>query len=159
MKIRAMNKMVTRSVSCLIALILVAILAGCGSGNNNTPTNVGLFGDWNIAMFPTGSSSAIYVFALAISQEGSNNYSGSPITYNGSVPVPTNMCINSSALRATATTSGSSFTMTVTDDTTEKVITMQGSLATSTTTLSGTYSNPASQTCKASSGTFSMTPQ
>ncbi len=158
MKIRTKNNMVIRSVSCLIALILVAILAGCGSGNNTT-NNVGLFGDWNIAMFPTGSSSASYVFALAISQEGTSNYSGSPITYNGSVPVPTNMCINSSALRATATTSGSNFTMTVTDDTTETVITMQGSLATSTTTLSGTYSNPASETCKASSGTFSMTPQ
>src|SRR5208282_6665487 len=105
---------------------------------------------------PTGSSNASYVFALAISQEGTNNYSGSPITYNGTVPIPSNLCINSNALRSTATTSGSNFTMTVTDSTSQTVITMHGSLATSTTTLSGTYTNPASQTCTASSGTFSM---
>ncbi len=143
---------------CFVALTLVLLTAGCGS-NNNTPTNNGLFGDWNIAMFPTGSANASYVFALAISQEGTDNYSGSPITYTGSVPIPSNLCINSNAVRSTATTSGSNFTMTVTDSTSQTVITMQGSLATSTTTLSGTYTNPASQTCTASSGTFSMTPQ
>ena len=145
-------------ISCFVALTLVLLTAGCGSGNN-VPTNNGLFGDWNIAMFPTGSANASYVFALAISQEGTNNYSGSPITYNGSVPIPSNLCINSNALRSTATTNGSNFTMMVTDSTSQTVITMQGSLATSTTTLSGTYTNPASQTCAASSGTFSMTPQ
>ena len=144
--------------SWFVTLTLVLLTAGCGSGNNTT-TNNGLFGDWNIAMFPTGSANASYVFALAISQEGTNNYSGSPITYDGTVPIPSNLCINSNALRSTATTNGSNFTMTVTDSTSQTVITMQGSLATSTTTLSGTYTNPASQTCTASSGTFSMTPQ
>ncbi len=149
-----------RRISCFVALTLVILAAGCGSGNN-TPTNNGLMGDWNVAMFPTGNPNASYVFALAISQEGTNNFSGSPITYTGTVPIPSNQCINSSDLRSTAMTnsSNSNFTMTVTDSTSQTVITMQGSLSTSTTTLSGTYTNPASQTCSASSGTFSMTPQ
>lgn len=147
-----------RRVLCFFLFISVLMIAGCGSGNNNATVN-GLLGDWNIAMYPTGSSNAMYVFALAISQEGSNNYSGSPITYNGSVPIPTNLCINSSALRSTATTSGSNFTMTVTDTTSQTIITMTGSLSTFTNTLSGNYTNPASETCPASSGTFSMTLQ
>ena len=148
-----------RLVSCLLALILVVLAAGCGSGNNNNNTNVGLFGNWNIVMFPTGSPNPNYVFAMAISQEGSNNYSGSPITYTGTVSMPSDQCINPQALRATATTSGSNFTMTVTDNTTQTVINMTGTLATGTNVLSGTYNNPASQTCKASTGTFGMTLQ
>jgi hypothetical protein len=147
-----------RRLSCFLLLIPVLMIAGCGSGTSN-PTVNGLFGDWNIAMFPTGSSNAMYVFALAISQEGSNNYSGSPITYNGTVPVPSNLCINTSALHATATTSGTNFSMTVTDSTSQTIITMTGSLSTFTSTLSGTYTNPASESCAASSGTFSMTLQ
>jgi hypothetical protein len=148
-----------RRVICFSLLLPVLMIAGCGSGTNNPGTVNGLFGDWNITMFPTGSSNAMYVFALAISQEGSNNYSGSPITYNGTTPVPSNLCINSSALRATATTNGSNFTMTVTDSTSQTIITMTGSLTTFTSTLSGTYTNPASETCPASSGSFSMTLQ
>jgi hypothetical protein len=148
-----------RFVSYLLALSLVAAAVGCGSGNNNNNTTVGLLGNWNIVMFPTGSPNPSYVFAMAISQEGSNNYSGSPITYTGTVQAPSNQCINPQALRATATTNGSNFTMTVTDTTTQTVITMNGTLATGTNVLSGTYNNPASQTCSASSGTFTMTLQ
>jgi hypothetical protein len=148
-----------RRLSCFLVLIPVLLIAGCGSGTSNPSVVNGLFGDWNIAMYPTGSSNAMYVFALAISQEGSDNYSGSPITYDGTVPVPTNLCINSAALRATATTTGSNFTMTVTDSTSQTIITMTGSLTTFTNTLSGNYTNPASETCPASSGTFSMTLQ
>ncbi len=158
MKILNAGKRSFRVVACLIALIFVLVIAGCGSGNNNNVTNNGLFGDWNIAMFPTGSANASYVFAMAISQEGTS-YSGSPITYTGTVAQPSNQCINTQALRATATTSGTNFTMTVTDATTQTIITMQGTLATDTTTLTGTYNNPASTTCPASSGSFSMTPQ
>ncbi|HTV64347.1 MAG TPA: hypothetical protein VMD98_02025 [Bryocella sp.] len=148
-----------RRLSCFLLLIPVLMISGCGSGTSNTGTVNGLFGDWNITMFPTGSSSAMYVFALAISQEGTDNYSGSPITYDGTVPVPSNLCINSSALHATATTNGSNFTMTVSDSTSETIITMTGSLSTFNDTLSGTYTNPASETCPASSGSFSMTLQ
>jgi hypothetical protein len=158
MKIHATRNTAFRILSCVVASILVFLTAGCGGGNNSVANN-GLFGDWNIVMYPTGSANASYVFAMAISQEGTNNYSGSSITYTGTVAVPSNQCINSSALRATATTSGSNFTMTVTDTTTQTVITMTGSLSTFTSTLSGTYTNPASTTCQASSGTFSMTPQ
>jgi len=147
-----------RRLCYFLALTLVLMTAGCGSGNN-TVNNNGLFGDWNIAMFPTGNSNAMYVFALAISQEGTNNYSGSPITYTGTVAIPSNLCINSSALRATATTSGTNFTMTVTDTTSQTVITMNGTLSSVTTSLTGNYSNPASETCAASSGTFTMVPQ
>jgi hypothetical protein len=160
MTIATAKKTSTRMISSLLALFFLAMTAGCGSGNNNTTNNVGLFGNWNIVMFPTGSSNASYVFALAISQEGGNNYSGSPIPYTGSTPVPSNQCINTSVLRSTATTNSSNnFTMTVTDTSTQTVITMTGSLATDTQTLSGTYTNPASTTCSSSSGTFSMTPQ
>jgi len=158
MTISSTRKLFLRHLLPATALLLALMTAGCGTGNNN-PTNVGLFGDWNIVMFPTGSSNAMYVFALAISQEGSNTYSGSPIPYTGSVPIPTNLCINSSDLRASATTTGNNFTLTITDATSATVITVQGTLATNTSTLSGTYSNPASQTCGASSGTMSMTPQ
>src|SRR5271165_1137256 len=96
----------SRVLSCLLALVLILISAGCGSGNNNNTTNVGLFGNWNIAMFPTGSPNPSYVFALAISQEGTT-YSGSPITYTGTVAQPSNQCINAQALRSTATENGS----------------------------------------------------
>jgi len=148
-----------RILCCVAAFMPVLVAAGCGSNNNNNNTANGLFGDWNIVMYPTGSPNPSYVFALAIS-EGTNNYSGSPITYTGSVPVPSNQCINSSAIHATATTTSSNFTMTVTDTTTQTVITMTGSLATNgTNVFSGTYTNPASVTCSASNGTFNMTIQ
>ena len=47
-------------------------------------------GDWNIAMYPTNSPTPVYVFALAMSQEGSSTYSGASIAYNGSVVAPSN---------------------------------------------------------------------
>jgi len=147
-----------RRVSYLVGLLLVLMIAGCGGGNN-TPTNVGLFGDWNIVMYPNGNPNPSYVFAMAISQEGTNNYSGSAIAYTGGVPVPSDECIDTAALRASGVTSGTNFTLTFTDPTTSTVITVQGSLSTQTTTLSGTYTNPASQSCSASSGTMTMTPQ
>ena len=143
---------------CLFAVMITVSLSGCGGNNNNTTNNVGLFGDWNIVMYPTGSSSPSYVFALAMSQEGTS-YSGSSITYTGGVAPPSNMCINANALRAEATTSGSNFTMTVTDAVTETVITIDGSLGTSTGQLNGTYSNPANAACEASRGTVVMSPQ
>jgi hypothetical protein len=158
MKNAITRKLLSQVVSGLLALVVMLMSAGCGSGNNNNTGVVGLFGDWNIAMFPTGSASASYVFALAISQEGTT-YTGSPTTYTGTVAQPSNQCINTQALRSTATTTGSNFTMTVTDSTTQTVITMNGSLANETTTLTGTYTNPASTTCAASSGTFTMTAQ
>lgn len=147
-----------KPLSCFLALVLLATIAGCG-GSNNTPSNVGLFGNWNIVMYANGSSTPMFVFALAMSQLGGSNYSGSSIAYNGSVAIPSNMCIDGSALTATASTTGSNFTMTVKDPTTQTVITVNGSLATQTTTLSGTYNNLASQSCSASSGTVTMTPQ
>jgi hypothetical protein len=141
-----------------LALFLLATVSGCGSGNNTT-SNVGLFGNWNVVMYANGGTTPVYVFALAMSQEGGSNYSGSSIAYNGSVGIPSNMCINGNTLAATASTSGSNFTMTVTDRTTNTVITVNGSLATQTTTLSGTYNNLASSACTASTGTVTMTPQ
>jgi hypothetical protein len=142
----------------LVAVFLLATVTGCGSGNN-TPSNVGLYGNWNVVMYANGSSTPMFVFALAMSQLGNSNYSGSSITYNGSVAIPSNMCINGKTLTATASTSGSNFTMTVTDASTQTVITVQGSLTTQTTTLSGTYNNLASEACSASRGTVTMSPQ
>lgn len=147
-----------KPISYFLVLVLLATVTGCGSGNS-TQTNVGLLGNWNVVMYANGATTPMFVFALAMSQEGGSNYSGASITYNGSVAIPSNMCINGNALTATATTSGSNFTMTVTDTTTQTVITVQGSLATQTTTLSGTYNNPASEACSASSGTVTMSPQ
>jgi len=94
-----------------LALFLLATVSGCGSGNNTT-SNVGLFGNWNVVMYANGGTTPVYVFALAMSQEGGSNYSGSSIAYNGSVGIPSNMCINGNTLAATASTSGSNFTMT-----------------------------------------------
>ncbi len=149
-----------RRWSLLIALFLVLLNAGCGGSGNNLVNNVGLYGDWNVAMYPTGSTTPVYVFGLAMSQEGANNYSGGSIAYTGGVGVPSNMCINSSALTAVGSTSGNNFTMTVTDSTSETVITVNGTLATQNgSSLSGTYNNPASRTCSASRGTISMVPQ
>lgn len=147
-----------KRLSCFLVLVLLVTITGCGSGNN-TPNNVGLFGNWNVVMYPNGSSTPAYVFGLAMSQLGGSNYSGSSITYTGTVPIPSNMCINAKTITATATTSGSNFSMTVTDSTTNTIIAVQGSLATQTTTLSGTYNNTASQSCVASTGTVTMTPQ
>jgi len=144
----------------LPTLMLVALTAGCGSGYNNPTTNVGLFGNWNVAMYATGDVNPVYVFGLAISQEGSSNYSGSSITYNGGLTIPTNMCINAKTLSATASTSGTNFTMTITDATSGTVINVQGTIPTQTTSsISGTYSNAANQSCPASSGTMSMVAQ
>jgi hypothetical protein len=109
-------------------------------------------------MYPTGSGTPAYVFALAMSQEGSN-YSGGSIAYNGSVAAPANMCIDPSTLRASATTSGSNFNMTVTDSTSSTVIAVTGTLASQTGQLSGTYTNPASPACTASQGSVVMSPQ
>jgi hypothetical protein len=146
-----------RILSCLLSVLLVVTLAGCG-GSNTTPTNIGLFGNWNVVMYPTGNGTPSYVFGLSLSQEGTN-YSGGSIVYNGSVPAPSNMCIDPSTLRATATTSGSNFNMTVTDATTNTVISVTGTLASQTGQLSGTYNNGASTACTASAGTVVMSPQ
>lgn len=143
----------------LLSLPLLLSAVSCGSGSS-APHNVGLFGDWNIAMYPTNSPNPAYVFALAMSQEGNSTYSGASIAYNGSVAAPSNMCISASSLRATATTtSNNNFTMTITDSTSNTVISVQGSLSSQTTTLSGTYTNPPSQSCSQSQGTMSMVPQ
>ncbi len=148
-----------RIFSCLLALVLVAALAGCG-GSNNTPTNVGLFGNWNVVTYPTGSQNPSYVFALALSQEGSNNYSGGSIVYNGGIAPPANMCINANTLQATATTSGTNFTMTVTDTTTATIIRITGTLTSNqVSTVSGNYSNAASPACSSSQGTMTMSAQ
>jgi hypothetical protein len=138
---------------------LLRLVAGCGSNNNTTPTNIGLFGNWNIVLDQNGTSNPIYVFALALSQEGPN-YSGSSIPYTGSVPVPSGMCINSSTLRATATTSGNDFTLTVVDNTTNTTITIEGSLTSSTGSLSGTFnSSSPNGACHAEQGSSLMSPQ
>jgi hypothetical protein len=146
-----------RTLSCLLALTVIATLAGCG-GSNTTPTNVGLLGNWNVTMYPSGNANPVYVFGLSLSQEGSN-YSGGSITYNGGVAAPSNMCINANTLRATATTSGSNFSMTVTDSTSNTVISVTGTLASQTGQLSGNYTNQASTGCPASQGTVVMSPQ
>jgi len=134
--------------------------AACGSGYNNPPTNVGLFGNWNVAMYPTGSTTPVYVFALAISQEGGSNYSGASTTYTGSVGIPSNMCINGNSLSASATTTSTgSFTMTITDTSSSTIINTTGTVPTDSSTISGSYNNAASSTCPASSGTMTMVAQ
>ena len=148
-----------RRLSCLPVLLLIAMIAGCGTGYNNPPTNVGLFGNWNVAMYPTGSTTAVYVFALSMSQEGNSNYSGVSTRYTGSVPVPSNMCINANTLSANATTSGNTFNMTITDTSTNTIISVSGTLASQSSSLTGTYNNTASQACAESAGTVSMVAQ
>ncbi len=143
----------------LLPIVLLALVAGCGTGVN-TPSNVALFGNWNIAMYPTNNANPVYVFALAMSQLGSSTYSGASIAYNGSVAQPSNMCINANSLRATATVgSNNNFTMTITDTSTNTIISVQGSLTTQTNELSGNYTNGSSQACSASQGTVTMIPQ
>ena len=148
-----------RCLCLLLTLTLLALILGCGTGYNNPTTNVGLYGNWNVTMYPTGSATPVYVFGLAMSQEGSSNYSGASIVYNGSVAAPSNMCINASTLTAVASTSGNNFTMTVTDATSGTVISVTGSLASQTSELTGNYSNVASSTCPSSSGTVDMLAQ
>lgn len=146
--------------SSIAALLLLTGLLGCG-GSNSTTQNAGLFGSWNIATYTanTTSPTPIYVFALALSQAGPN-YSGGSITYTGGVVAPPTMCINPATLQATATTNGSNFTLIVTDTTTHTVITIQGSLATQTGTLSGNFTSSSTfGTCPAESGTVVMSPQ
>jgi len=149
-----------RRLAGLLIVFLLVMTAACGSGYNNPPTNVGLYGNWNIAMYPTGSTTPVYVFALAISQEGSNNYSGAPIAYTGSVTVPSNMCINADTLSASATTTNAgTFTMTITDTSSDTVISTTGTVPTESSSISGSYNNPASATCPASSGSMTMVAQ
>jgi hypothetical protein len=150
-----------RRLSGLLVIFLLVMTAACGSGYNNPATNVGLFGNWNVAMYPTGSTTPVYVFAVAISSEGTNNYSGASTTYNGSVAIPTNMCINGNSLSLTATTSSTgTFNMTITDTSSSTIISANGSVPTTTTsTISGSYNNAASSTCPASSGTMTMVAQ
>jgi hypothetical protein len=148
-----------RYILCLLPLVLLGTLPGCGSGNSN-PNNVGLFGNWNVVMYPTNNPNPSYVFGLAMSQEGSSTYSGASTTYTGSVAQPTDMCINANSLRATATTTtNGAFTMTITDTSSNTIISVNGTLSSQSTTVSGSYTNPSSSTCKASQGTMSMTPQ
>ena len=120
----------------LYALTLLSLIFLCGCGNNNNATsNVGLFGYWNIVMCPTNDTNPVYVFALAMSQEGSNNYRGGSITYTGSVTAPTNMCINPKSLNAAATTNSNNYTMPITDTSTDTVIAVNGSLLSQTGSL------------------------
>ena len=148
-----------RCLLFVLPVVLLGTLPGCGSGTSN-PNNVGLFGNWNVVMYPTNNPNPAYVFGLAMSQEGNSTYSGSSTTYTGGVAQPSDMCINANSLRATATTStGGTYTMTITDTSTNTIISVNGSLNSQTTTVSGSYTNPASSSCKASQGTMTMTPQ
>jgi hypothetical protein len=143
----------------LLPTLLLLVLAGCG-GSNNTVNNVALYGNWNVAMYQSNTQTAVYVFGLAMSQLGGTNYSGSSIAYDGSVPVPSNMCINGNTIRATATTNGNNFNMTLTDTTSGTIITVTGTLESNgSTAVSGNYTNVASATCPASQGTMNMVPQ
>lgn len=149
-----------RRLSGLLAIFLLVMTAACGSGYNNPPTNVGLYGNWNVAMYPTGSTTPVYVFAVAISQEGNNNYSGASTTYTGGVAIPSNMCIDGSTLSLTATTTtAGTFNMTITDTNSGTVITANGTVPSTTSSISGSYNNPASTTCPASSGSMTMVAQ
>lgn len=149
-----------RLLTGFLVVTLLIMTAACGSGYNNPATNVGLYGNWNVAMYPTGSTTPVYVFAVAISQEGNNNYSGASTTYTGSVSIPSNMCINGKSLSLSATsTSTGSFSMTITDTTSNTIISATGTIPTVTSTISGSYSNAASSTCSASSGTMTMVAQ
>lgn len=144
-----------------VCLFLAFGTVSCGTGlYNNNPNNVGLYGNWNVVMYPTNDSNPAYVFGLAMSQEGNTTYSGASIAYNGGIAAPSNMCINPNALRATATVNNqSTYTMTITDTTTNTVISVTGSMPAQTTTVSGNYSTVASQACPQSQGTMTMTPQ
>ena len=53
----------------LFSLLILLPALGCGGGGNAI-NNVGLFGDWNITMYPTNDPNPAYAFALAISPEG-----------------------------------------------------------------------------------------
>ena len=104
-------------------------------------------------MYPTNNPNPVYVFALAMSQLGSSTYSGASIAYNGSVAEPSNMCINANSLRATATLgSNNNFSMTITDTSTNTIISVQGTLSSQSNALSGSYTNGASQACTAIAG-------
>jgi hypothetical protein len=142
----------------LLCLPLLLSAMSCGTGTN-TPTNSGLFGSWNIAMSPTNGGSPVYVFALAMSQEGSSSYSGASTTYTGTVAIPSNMCINGNLLQARATTENSTFTMTITDPSSSTTITVTGTLAAQNATITGTYTTAGSLTCSASQGSVSMVAQ
>lgn len=143
----------------LIPVVLLVFLVACGSGNNNV-NNVGLFGDWNITMYPTASQNPVYVFGIAMSQEGTNTYSGASIPYTGSISPPSNMCINANEMRASGTlNSNNQFNITFTDISSNTVISVSGTLQPNTTSLTGNYSNAASTACPASSGTMQMIPQ
>ena len=143
----------------LISLFALLPAVSCG-GSGNAIKNVGLFGDWNVTMYPTNNPNPVYVFAVALSQEGSSTYSGSSTTYTGTVPVPSNMCINSSSLRVNATVSSdNNYSMTITDTSTSTVISVTGTMPIQSNTVTGNYSTLASQACSQSEGTMSMTPQ
>jgi hypothetical protein len=144
-------------LSYLLCLVLLSAITGCG-GSNTTTTNVGLFGNWNVAMYPSGNPNPVYVFALAMSQEGTS-YSGASITYNGSVGIPSNMCLDPNDLQVTATTTDGDYNMTITDPSTNTTISVTGTLPSGTTTVSGNYTNAASRGCPASQGSMTMVPQ
>jgi hypothetical protein len=143
----------------LFSLLVLLPALSCGGGSNSIK-NVGLFGNWNIAMYPTNDPNPAYAFALALSQEGGSTYSGASITYTGSVPIPSDMCINATSLRATATvSSNNNYTMTITDTSTNTIISVTGTLPIQTNTVTGNYSTLPSQACSQSQGTMTMTPQ
>ena len=131
----------------LFSLLILLPALGCGGGGN-TINNVGLFGNWNITMYP------------AISQEGGSTYSGGSITYTGSVAPTSDMCIHAMSLRVSATVnSDNNYTMTITDTSTNTIISVTGTLPIQTNTVTGNYSTPASQACNQSQGTMTMVPQ
>ena len=144
-----------RWLSLLVILPLV-LLPGCGSNNNNTPTTVGLFGNWNVVM-DDNAGNVVYAYGLALSQEGPD-YSGGSISYTGSTAQPT-QCIDPNTLSAEATTSGNNFTLTVVDTTTSTTMTLQGSLTSTNGSLTGTFSSTETAACRPQTGAFTMSPQ
>jgi len=143
----------------LFSLLILLPALGCGGGGNAI-NNVGLFGDWNITMYPTNDPNPAYAFALAMSQEGGSTYSGCSITYTGTVAPPSDMCIHAMSLRVSATVnSDNNYTMTITDTSTNTIISVTGTLPIQTNTVTGNYSTPAGQVCSQSQGTMTMVPQ
>ena len=71
----------------LLPIALLACVAGCGTGEQLPRTSGYSATGTSPCIRPTTPIPA-YVFALAMSQEGSSTYSGASIAYNGSVARP-----------------------------------------------------------------------
>ncbi len=126
----------------LMCLTSTLVLSGCGSNNNGSSSYQPLSGDWQFTMAPPTDGSFVGGLqgGFLLQSNGSSTTSGS-VAYSISLPTTPPVVCNSGSAAITGTVTGFGVNFTATAGT--QTFTLVGTLNSTGTTMSGTYTSTA----------------